>query len=267
MQSWRSWLYRPKALMTCRFATVSVTFAPQLDQVHIARAALDSLARENTISASVTARLQIILDELVSNIILHGQSEQNGAFAPIQATINLTDQTFTMSLIDTSPCFDPSVAAYCDGSDRPRIGGRGLELVQALVDQITHTYQDGKNQTTITKKVTTQGESGIKMKPPGLEIEEARAEGTATVILAGRIDSGNAAQLTEHLTGLVSDGHANLTLDLRRLEYLTSAGFRTLLVVSDAAEEAGGDLMLSQMSEQVRELFDLSGLSQAFAIS
>jgi hypothetical protein len=48
-------------------------------------------------------------------------------------------------------------------------------------------------------------------------------------------------------------------LDLSRLEYISSAGFRVLLLAAKLADETGSRLVLCGVSGKVRQLFDLGG--------
>lgn len=247
--------------------SVSVALPSRIDQMQIVRDALDSLAVAHAIPTKATARLQIVLDELISNAIKHGAYSAVPAEVDdaIEVVMQVKDDVFALHLIDKGPAFDPTQKVYQDDAMRPRIGGRGLDMVRALTDKITYERAHGKNHIIATKSIEPNKEGSPPMMS-GLQIDERREAGKATVELTGRIDSGNASTLTEHLSALVTAGHHQMTLDMGKLEYLTSAGFRTLLVVSDAAEEAGGALILSSLTEEVRELFDLSGLSRAFVI-
>ncbi|TNF18310.1 MAG: STAS domain-containing protein [Rhodobacteraceae bacterium] len=234
------------------------------------RGALASLTALHGVQATVAARMQIVLDECVSNIIRHGFADTRPGDARIAITMTLGDGKFAMMLNDGGLPFDPSKPVYGGDRAHPRLGGRGLDLVAAICDSIEYRREGQRNLLTVTKAINTASaatrhQEGTAMGP-GLTIEEERRADGSTVSLGGRIDSGNAPHLTEHLVALVKDGAPDVVIDLSRLEYLTSAGFRTLLVVGDAAEDAGGSLSLANMSGEVKELFDLSGLTQAFRI-
>ncbi len=252
--------------MSLHFRSVATTIPPDKPAVDATRLALNDLALANAVPRTATTRLQIVLDELVSNILRHGFAHNPDIAGLIKVLMSVDGETFKMQIRDPAPQFDPTQARYAVDEERPSIGGRGLDMVHALIDTATHQWIDNTNLTIVTKKInrlTTEDPTMI----PGLTIDEERGNGAVTVHLRGRIDSGNASQLTEHLKGLAKGGYAEMTLDMAGLEYLTSAGFRTMLVATDAAEEAGGGLALCNLSEEVRELFDLCGLSSAFRIS
>ena len=63
--------------------------------------------------------------------------------------------------------------------------------------------------------------------------------GEVTVLeVKGRIDSTTAPVLGEKLTVALAAPQRRLVLDLRQLEYISSAGFRVLLLAAKRAEEA-----------------------------
>ena len=92
--------------------------------------------------------------------------------------------------------------------------------------------------------------------------------GDVTVVeVMGRIDSTTAPVLGEKLTGALATPQRRVVLDLRQLEYISSAGFRVLLLAAKRAEEAGSRFVLCSVSGKVRQLFDLGGFLDLFPIS
>ena len=92
--------------------------------------------------------------------------------------------------------------------------------------------------------------------------------GEVTVLeVKGRVDSNTAPALGERLTMLFATPSQRLVLDMRNLEYISSAGFRVLLLAARRAEEVTGRLVLCGLSGKVQQLFDLGGFLDLFAIS
>jgi anti-anti-sigma factor len=83
----------------------------------------------------------------------------------------------------------------------------------------------------------------------------------------GRIDSSTAPALGDKLSDTLGAPARRLVLDLRQLEYISSAGFRILLLAAKRAEEAGSRFVLCGLSGKVRQLFDLGGFLDLFPIS
>src|ERR1700750_1654995 len=99
-----------------------------------------------------------------------------------------------------------------------------------------------------------------------LSIGETHAGNVCIVTLSGRIDSSNANDVMAELTRLISSGEKSILVDLGAVLYLTSAAFRALLVAPDEAERRAATLALCNLAGHVRELFEMGGLLDVFAI-
>jgi anti-anti-sigma factor len=100
-----------------------------------------------------------------------------------------------------------------------------------------------------------------------VDLREDTAGKITILEVKGRIDSTTAPVLGERLTGALATSERRLLLDLRQLEYISSAGFRVLLLAAKRAEEAGSRFVLCNVSGKVRQLFDLGGFLDLFLIS
>ena len=82
-----------------------------------------------------------------------------------------------------------------------------------------------------------------------------------TIFLEGRIDSNNAAETEEQITGLVSrnpDG-SKVIIDAENLEYISSAGLRVLLKVR---KQLNKPLPVINVSNEVYETFSVTGFTE-----
>jgi len=99
-----------------------------------------------------------------------------------------------------------------------------------------------------------------------MEIAEQQAGEVTVVEVKGRIDSNTAKAFGERLTSLINAGRARLVVDLKHIIYISSAGFRALLVAGRLADETNGTLALCSLSAEVQRLFDLGAFTDLFAI-
>ncbi len=98
-----------------------------------------------------------------------------------------------------------------------------------------------------------------------MQLEE-QSYGSATVIcVIGRLDNATAPTLGEHLSKAL-DTPRGLLLELSRLEYISSAGFRVLLVAAKRARQSGAQVVLAGLSGQVRQLFEVGGFLKLFRV-
>jgi len=84
-----------------------------------------------------------------------------------------------------------------------------------------------------------------------------------TVKLDGRLDATTAPQLDAKLD---LDGVRELVLDFGACHYISSAGIRSILKAHQAMAKAQGKMVVTNVSPHVREVFDLTGLSDMITI-
>src|SRR5262245_36557639 len=99
-----------------------------------------------------------------------------------------------------------------------------------------------------------------------MEIAEQHRGDITIVEIRGRIDSNAAKAFGDRLIGLIKAGRARLIVDLNHIVYISSAGFRALLVAGRLAEETNGTLVLCSLSTEVQRLFDLAVFTDLFVI-
>ncbi|WP_368640219.1 STAS domain-containing protein [Castellaniella ginsengisoli] len=87
-------------------------------------------------------------------------------------------------------------------------------------------------------------------------------EKSGTVLVCqpqGLINSANAAAFEADLMAQVDKGEQRIVLDLARLDYISSAGLRVVLLLAKKLKQAGGALILCDIQPNVREVFEISG--------
>jgi anti-sigma B factor antagonist/stage II sporulation protein AA (anti-sigma F factor antagonist) len=74
----------------------------------------------------------------------------------------------------------------------------------------------------------------------------------------GRIDLSNAEPFKDALLGAVAAAKTAVVLDLSRIEYVSSAGLRSLMIASKAGTARGVTLGVAAMQPIVKEIFTIS---------
>lgn len=84
--------------------------------------------------------------------------------------------------------------------------------------------------------------------------------GTALIFQPeGLVNSANAAAFEADLMAQVDKGEHRIVLDLARLDYISSAGLRVVLLLAKKLKQSGGALILCDIQPNVREVFEISG--------
>jgi anti-sigma B factor antagonist len=99
-----------------------------------------------------------------------------------------------------------------------------------------------------------------------MDIGEEHKGDITIVEVKGRIDSNTARPFGDKLTDLIKAGRKRVVLDLKNLVYISSAGFRMLLLAGRLAEESQGALVLCSLPSEVQRVFDLGAFTDLFPI-
>src|SRR5690242_8534379 len=97
-----------------------------------------------------------------------------------------------------------------------------------------------------------------------MEIIETSTDGFAILEVRGRINSTTAEGLQERLCAAARGGHAGVVVDLEQVPYISSAGFRALLLGARAGAGSRCGLALCGATAEVQRLFDIAGFDGAF---
>ena len=81
------------------------------------------------------------------------------------------------------------------------------------------------------------------------------------VALEGELDLNASPEAEKQMNQLREDGVKKILIDLKKLEFISSAGLRVLLATTQEMKAAGGDLRVCSLNETVKEVFDISGFS------
>lgn len=100
----------------------------------------------------------------------------------------------------------------------------------------------------------------------GMELTESKHDLTTLLAAIGRIDSGNAKLFGGKMCDLIDSSCQHLVVDLSKVEFMTSAGFRSLLIAGKAASKANKKFALCGLSENLQRLFELGGFMDLFPI-
>jgi anti-anti-sigma factor len=99
-----------------------------------------------------------------------------------------------------------------------------------------------------------------------MELTTAKIGPVSVVDAAGRIDSVTAKSLEEKLLGLIREAPSALVVDFAKVDYVSSAGLRVLLVAAKHSKAAHCNFALCSLKAQVRQVFDISGFDTIMAI-
>ena len=92
-------------------------------------------------------RLQIAVDEAVTNIIEHGYEDRPRGTGSIQVSATVNQDEFRIVIIDQGSSFDPSTLSDIDIERHVQAGhtgGLGVFLMRKIMDVVDYHYETGK---------------------------------------------------------------------------------------------------------------------------
>lgn len=100
-------------------------------------------------------RLQIAVDEAVTNIIEHGYSGQPRGKGTIWITLDVSKDRFRIEVADNGTTFDPNTLSDVDIASHVQTGstgGLGVFLMRKIMDVVDYRYEAGvKNRLVLVK--------------------------------------------------------------------------------------------------------------------
>ena len=97
-----------------------------------------------------------------------------------------------------------------------------------------------------------------------MEITTRKENNGVVVSVTGRLDAVTAPALEADLAGLLAQGEIMFLLNLSELDYISSAGLRSLLATAKKLKEKQGKLVFTGLRGTVEEVFKISGFLTIF---
>ncbi len=100
-----------------------------------------------------------------------------------------------------------------------------------------------------------------------MEITSQRYKHCDVLQVEGKVDSYTAPDLTKAIEALNAENRYKIVLDMSKLEYMSSAGFRALLVGQRNCKRFNrGEIVLSLVPKRIMDALELTGFTPLFKI-
>ena len=118
---------------------------------------LEGLCRDGGLPGPTVLELRLIAEEVVTNVAKYGFAP--GTTPTVELVVSLDEESAVLEFRDRGKPFDPLAQASPD-LDAPleerRIGGLGLTLVRAMVDEARYVREGPVNVLRLVKRLTGQ---------------------------------------------------------------------------------------------------------------
>ena len=124
-------------------------------------------AAEAGLDSKRTYRLQLAVDEISSNIVIHGY-EEHGLTGDVEVRAEIAPDSLTITLIDSAVAYNPLNRPEPEDLDAPlenrMIGGLGVYLAIKNVDEFFYRYLDGYNHNLFVVKLPAVQEPAVSIE-------------------------------------------------------------------------------------------------------
>jgi len=127
-------------------------------------AAVAAFCERNGIDEKLAYSLQLVCDEWVTNVVVHGYggAVPNAAEAAIEVSLTrLDDATLRLTFVDKAPPFNPLTRPEPDVSlpvEEREAGGLGIHFMKKIMDRCEYERIGGRNRLVLTKSIRSRGE-------------------------------------------------------------------------------------------------------------
>ncbi|NLN59721.1 MAG: STAS domain-containing protein [Deltaproteobacteria bacterium] len=99
-----------------------------------------------------------------------------------------------------------------------------------------------------------------------MEVTKNSQGGVLVAAVKGRVDTVTASDFEKRIAEIMEGENSPLLLDCGGLEYISSAGLRSILVISKELKTKGLTVYFSGLQGNVKDVFNISGFNTIFKI-
>lgn len=137
--------------LTCDDKKCSFTLQSDLAELKVLAEIIEEFGIKNGIPEKNLFEINLVLDELFTNLVSHGCSSNLHFF---EIVLILMDGVMSIEITDNGKPFNPldtpEPEIHCDCDER-RIGGLGIHFMRKMMDGIEYHLDGGKNKLKLTK--------------------------------------------------------------------------------------------------------------------
>jgi anti-anti-sigma factor len=109
--------------------------------------------------------------------------------------------------------------------------------------------------------IISKERKGTKMKI------EVKQDGEIFVVeLEGRMDTNTSPEFQKEMEAYYTKQGFNMILDFDKLDFVSSAGLRVLLLIQKKSKALSGSLVIKNVKPEIQEVFDMTGFSDILTI-
>lgn len=133
--------------------TTELIIKNEIDELNRLALFIEELGDRRGFDSALVMKLNLALEEVVSNIILYAYPKSSGEDISIKCEVE-GNSSLIFTITDSGVEFDPTKVNDADinlSAEEREIGGLGIFLVRQIMDEVKYQRVDNKNILIITK--------------------------------------------------------------------------------------------------------------------
>ena len=99
-----------------------------------------------------------------------------------------------------------------------------------------------------------------------MEIDMKKENTISIITVKGKMDAVSAPAFEQYISALITQGENTFIINLSSLEYISSAGLRSILTVAKQLKKINGEIIFTGLQGTVEEVFKISGFQSLFKL-
>ncbi len=228
---------------------------------------LQPLLEHSGLDRATCGEMTLVAEEIVSNIEKYAEL---GETATVRLELALPESGPVLQVIDSGKPFNPLEHAHrADlgaGIDHAEIGGLGVHLITRFTDEQRYQRRDGSNVLRVSKNVpgrqthpetetVTQEFTCTMDLNTSVIIDKERS--VARIMLDGGLNTDTAPGFEQRLQQVIDDGYELTVLDMKALDYISSAGLRVIFKAAKQTAAGGRRLAAANRKPHIDKVFEI----------
>jgi len=97
-----------------------------------------------------------------------------------------------------------------------------------------------------------------------MDISKRKEKNIMVISVKGRMDAVTSPEFEKDLTDLITEGEKTFIINFSKLEYISSAGLRSILSAAKQLKEKQGKILFAELHGSVQEVFKIAGFYSIF---
>lgn len=232
-----------------------------LDEVSRIPKFIEDLGNSLSLSTKITMGIAVAIEEVIINIIQHAFLDNSQSEILLQ--VDIQPKKLKFIVVDEGIPLDPNrtIVSPKESLVQQIIQGKGHLLIHRIMDMVSYSTEDSKNQTVLIKH------TDVDFKPEAtLQTNICRVDGIIILNIEGRLDTPNATCFNKAIQPLLEEEQPNIIINCEQMTYISSSGLRSFLILQKSVINSNGCLAIEAMLPEIKHIFELTGFNAIFNI-